>query len=65
VPGPTGKPKPSCAALCTCPFGVKIQTFDIKRGPLIREYPWTLTRPWKRRMLLSQHEEPAEIAEAA
>jgi hypothetical protein len=64
VPGPTGKPKASCAALCNCPFGVKIQTFNVKRGPLIKEYPWTLTRPWKRRMLLSEHTTPAGMVDS-
>lgn len=39
APTPTGGKRPSCATLCECPHNVKIQTFNVKRGPVVREYP--------------------------
>lgn len=39
VPTPSGGVKPSCATLCKCPHDIKVQTFTVRRGPVISSYP--------------------------
>ncbi|GBF96806.1 hypothetical protein Rsub_09662 [Raphidocelis subcapitata] len=46
----TPKGKPSCASLCKCPKDISIQTFNVKRGPLVADFAGVRKRFGGRRL---------------